>query len=714
MTRTRLLPAGLARRFALAAAGLAAGALLVISVTSSWLINRQHEDALHRLAAREVEFYATASANDLRALATRMSEVASSTILATGVVDSAGRDTYLTPFLAGIRQVNGIPVQVLFTDFEGKEISSNGTARFTAEQLAWMRHELEGGQAVAKIFPAGAGHELAAMQPLTYDRTKSPEGGLLYKIALSDLHLGQSMRLDWGPHPTSGAPDDAASIDVPVPAIFQPLHFRVTGPALDRGSMQALPAKYLPVLVIALLLFTAVVLAGAHLARVLTRDVHDLEAFSRNVVRRGFSSERAPLSGSAEVASLAGSINEMLDRLHEQNAALRDDREKLAQLANALTEADQRKDEFLATLSHELRNPLAPLRNSVHLLRQGDTTAAPALYEMMERQLNHLVRLVDDLLEVSRISRGTLVLRKERTALGEVIRNALDTSQPLISSGGHELHVSMPQEAIWVDGDAVRLAQVLSNLLNNAAIYTPPGGSLWLELTRDGDYAKLAVRDNGPGLTEDELPRLFRMFSRGTASGRGDSGLGIGLALARSIVELHGGSVEARSEGAGKGSEFCLRLPLSTAQVSSVVTRPAASQGVHGRRILVVDDNRDAAASLSMVLQTLGADSRDVHDGMAALAVLATFRADVVLLDIGMPGMDGYEVARQIRNRDPADGPVLVALTGWGTESDRQRAHDAGFQYHLTKPAEIATLEELLARIARDQALDAAPIRAGV
>jgi signal transduction histidine kinase len=367
----------------------------------------------------------------------------------------------------------------------------------------------------------------------------------------------------------------------------------------------------------------------------------------------------------------------------------------------ALREADRRKDEFLATLSHELRNPLAPLRTGLHLLRAGGSVDK-RVHGIMERQVDHLVRLVDDLLEMSRITRGAIELRRERVELSTVVRNAVDTSQPPIQEGGHRLDVSLPGETLWLEGDAVRLAQVLSNLLNNAAKYTPPRGRITLTARRDGEMAEVGVRDNGAGIEPEGIARIFEMFTRGVhADPQSQGGLGIGLTLSRRLVEMHGGAIEARSEGAGKGSQFIVRLPLAAQGGAAAAPRaPTVSFGP-STRILVVDDNRDAATSLGMLLETLGAQVRVVHDGHEALAIFGETDPTVVLLDIGMPGMDGYEVARTLRERYPERRPTLVALTGWGQEEDRQRVREAGFHHHLVKPAAIEDLHALLAGIER-------------
>ena len=370
----------------------------------------------------------------------------------------------------------------------------------------------------------------------------------------------------------------------------------------------------------------------------------------------------------------------------------------------ALRDADRRKDEFLATLAHELRNPLAPLRNALQLLRAaepGDATQAKA-GEIMERQLNHLVRLVDDLLEMARISRGTLELRSERVELNAVVRSALETSEPLIAASRHRVEISIPGEAIWLEGDPVRLAQIVSNMLNNAAKYTPDGGLIALEARREGAQATIAVRDNGAGIPPESLSRIFEMFNRGTWHGeQRQGGLGIGLALSRRLAEMHGGTIEARSEGVGKGSEFIVSLPLASVQAPAIIPAAKTPQILPSGRVLIVDDNRDAAASLAMLLHTLGAEVYVAHDGPAAIETFCARAPEIVLLDVGMPGMSGYEVARRLREHDPDRRTTLVALTGWGQDEDRRRAREAGFDHHLVKPADVELLQRLIAQSGR-------------
>lgn len=698
MANPGLLPSSLARRFAVVAAGLAAGAVLLSVLASWWLINQQQEQAVRQLAAREREFHATTVASDLHALASRMSEVADSTILATGLVDSAGRETYLQPFLAGIRQINGVPVQVLFTDFEGKEIAHNSGARFTAAELDWLRGVIQKGIATAAIFEEKGETALVAVEPLTYTRTKSPEGAVLYKILLNDLHIGASMRLLWGNPPGSPAVSETT---VPAPEVFKELRFRVTGPDALAPAELSLGPQYATMLAIALILFAGVVVAGVRLAQVLTRDLQQLEAFSKRMIRSGLGTERAPTGGSAEVSSLAVSMNQMLDRLHEQQTVLLREREKLAGLADALQAADRTKDEFLAVLAHELRNPLAPIKNSVTLLKAKhlDDPQLAWARDVIDRQIDQMARLLDDLLDVSRITRNKLELRRETVELRLVLDAALETSRPLIEAAAHTLIVDLPPQPIYVDADPLRLAQVFANLLNNAAKYTPRGGEIRItaELL-DGDVA-VRVGDTGIGIAREALSQIFEMFIQTGTSSQGPSGgLGIGLSLVRGLVEMHGGTVMAKSEGPGKGSEFIVRLPLAAAVTEAApAAEPSKLSSVRGERIVLADDNRDAAESLAMMLRISGHDVRIAHDGVEAVKLAGDFRPRVVLLDIGMPLMNGYEAARQLRSAAWGKEMVIVALTGWGQEEDKRRAAEAGFDHHLVKPVDPAAVEEVIA-----------------
>ena len=382
----------------------------------------------------------------------------------------------------------------------------------------------------------------------------------------------------------------------------------------------------------------------------------------------------------------------------------RDTAEELREVAAELSEADRRKDEFLATLAHELRNPLAPISSSLEILRMARDN--DALRErarlVMERQVRQLARLVDDLLDVSRISTDKLELRLQRTALSAVVHSAVEASRPLLDGAGLRWSLSLPAEPVDLHADLTRLAQVFMNLLNNAAKFTDRGGIVALTAERAGDEVVVVVKDSGIGIAADHLNRIFDMFSQvGSSLERSHGGLGIGLSLVRRLVELHGGRVEARSDGPGRGSEFVVRLPVmpAVAEVASAETA-AAEAGAHGLKILVVDDNRDAAVSLSALLEMMGNETQVVHDGLAAVAAAAAWRPDVVLLDIGLPGLNGYEAARRIREQPEGTAIVLCALTGWGQAGDRLKSRDAGFDHHLVKPVDPAALERLLAEVA--------------
>src|SRR5262245_26391273 len=368
----------------------------------------------------------------------------------------------------------------------------------------------------------------------------------------------------------------------------------------------------------------------------------------------------------------------------------------------ALIEADRRKDEFLAVLAHELRNPLAPVRNAVAVMRLRDVDDPNLRWarDIIDRQVQQMTRLVDDLLDVSRITRGKVKLQKESVDLAAVVARAVEISRPLIDARRHGLAVTLPPEPVRLEADATRLAQVVANLLNNAAKYTEEQGLIWLTVERDGGEAVVRVRDTGVGIPAEMLAQVFDLFTQVAHSeDRSQGGLGIGLTLARSLVEMHGGSVRAHSDGPGQGSEFVVRLPL-LAELRSEASGP----GVNGRlvessarRILVVEDNVDAADSLAMLLRLLGNDVRTAHDGPAALAAARAYRPDVVLLDLGLPRMSGYEVCRRLREEHFANGPLVVALTGYGQDEDRRRTREAGFDRHLVKPVNPEELREVLA-----------------
>ncbi|HEX3656053.1 MAG TPA: ATP-binding protein [Pirellulales bacterium] len=405
--------------------------------------------------------------------------------------------------------------------------------------------------------------------------------------------------------------------------------------------------------------------------------------------QRKFDSEDVRvMTGLAELAAAA---------LHLSTAA-----EHNARLCLALQDADRRKDEFLATLAHELRNPIAPVRNAVQVL----WLKGPAVPELdwargvIDRQMQQMTRLIDDLLDISRISRNQLEIRKERVKLETVIQGAVEMSRPLIEQHGHELTIALPSEPLVLEADLTRLAQVFSNLLNNAAKYTEPGGRIRLAATRQGSDAVVTVTDTGAGIAAEMLPRIFQMYTQVDRTlERSEGGLGIGLALVKRLTEMHGGSVEASSDGPGQGSEFVVRLPLHLATSmphggGAVAKMPVPTSSF---RILVVDDNRDAADALGMMLRLLGNQPRMAYDGLEAVKVAGEFQPDVVLLDIGLPKLNGYEAAERIRAQPWGKRIVLIALTGWSQDDDKRRSREAGFDHHMVKPAEPAALMQLLA-----------------
>jgi PAS domain S-box-containing protein len=366
-----------------------------------------------------------------------------------------------------------------------------------------------------------------------------------------------------------------------------------------------------------------------------------------------------------------------------------------------LLDADRMKDQFLAMLAHELRNPLAPVRNGLQILRvDQDARRVEEVIGMLDRQVNHLVRLVDDLMEVARISSGTLQLRRKHIDLADTLRAALDLSLPAIEKGGHTLQVRFPHERLWVDGDEVRLAQVFSNLTNNAAKYTLTPGLIEISMQREGDHAVVRVADNGVGIAREDQKRLFILFGRlDSTAARGD-GLGVGLALARRLLEMHGGSIAVESEGAGAGSCFTVTLPLSDVKGLDVSAEAsAAASTLAGLRVMIVDDNRDAADSLATLLGLMGCETSVFYSGAAALQALDNFAPRAALFDIGMPGLDGFGLARAIRSQARHRDMLLVAVTGWGQPEDRVRTRAAGFDFHLVKPVDLKQLEGILSEV---------------
>jgi PAS domain S-box-containing protein len=793
--------AGLSRRFAIVAAILTAAAMLLISIVSFWLIDRQREHANDLLQQREVAFHATTVGHNLQALSTRLADVAASPILANALVDSAGKETYLTPFLHGLRQMNGIPVQVLFTDFEGKEIADNGSTGFGEREVAWLRTRLASGIEGAVLQDG----ELIGVYLLRYSRTSTPEGALMYKIRLDDLKPVPWAILEAG---TSAEIPRGRWITAKVPLPRSLVHLGLALrederrlPAPLESAAPQYPAIAGITAVLALLALLVFLLAS-RLAQGLTRELRQLEAFSVSLGDAGISSQRAPLAGSREVVSLAGAINRMLDRLYEQHAHLEAERRRFHQLSNnipqlvwmanpdgnivwfndrwyefagaepgtvsiadwqkmhdpnvlpevmrrwrhavdtgapdqmtfplrgadghyrsfycsvaplrdahgsivqwfgtctdvsqleqaeravryseerlqqglvaarmavwerdpvdgtvsfsanlhsvfgkswknvnemsdlihpddraplresiaravregdeyratvrirraddgrgiwvdlrgllglgadgrsmvmhvvaiditerkhaeeALQLADRRKDEFLAMLAHELRNPLAPISSAADMLRiaYSNEPRVKQISEIVARQVAHMRHLVDDLLDVSRVTRGLVAISRQPLDLRRVVGEAVEQSRPLVEARRHELEVALPGQALMVDGDHTRLVQVVANLINNAAKYTHEGGRIEVGLEQRDGQARLTVRDNGTGMVPDLLPVVFDLFTQGSRTlDRAQGGLGLGLALVRKLVELHGGEVAASSPGPGQGSTFTVTLPL--------------------------------------------------------------------------------------------------------------------------------------------------------
>ena len=449
-------------------------------------------------------------------------------------------------------------------------------------------------------------------------------------------------------------------------------------------------ADYLSLLAVVMVASLAIAaLLSSWLQQGVTQPIQDIARVAGEVVERRDYSLRVQKTTQDEVGQLVDAFNRMLAEIGRRNEALR--------------EADQRKDEFLATLAHELRNPLAPLRNALEILRVAgsDPETSRKAREMMERQLKQMVRLVDDLLDVSRITTGKLAVRRAPMDLQDALNDAIELARPGIQARGQTFEVRQPRGAVPLDGDRTRLAQVFANLLNNASKYTQQGGHITLEVTVDAARAAVRVRDDGSGLAPDSLTRIFDMFVQiDRTLERSQAGLGVGLSLAKRLVELHDGQIEARSAGLGRGSEFEVRLPVSGGRLeprTALVEHASAPE--EPRRILLADDNADFAQSLAQLLSARGHDVRVAYDGAQALEAAEAFRPQVAFLDIGMPKVHGYDVARQMRLHATTAQCVLVAVTGWGQEGDRQRAREAGFDRHLTKPVDPREIASILATV---------------
>jgi PAS domain S-box-containing protein len=466
--------------------------------------------------------------------------------------------------------------------------------------------------------------------------------------------------------------------------------------------------------------YTAAEAIGQPITMIIPPELHDEERRILDQVRRGeriehFDTTRVAKDGRRIPISLtvspvrdangtivgASKVARDISERKVAEQALRESAQRLRASEEALRDADRRKDEFLALLAHELRNPLAPIRYTLAANRKSGRTPEQRkrAEEIIERQVTHMSRLLDDLLDVSRITRSTLELKKSPIELTSVVGSAIETARPVLDSKRHNLSLDLPKHAVRLEADAVRLSQVFSNLLINAAKYTDPGGQIQLRAAREGSEIVVAVRDNGIGISADMMPRLFAMFSQAqTALGRSEGGLGIGLSLVRGLVTLHGGSVEARSDGLGCGSEFTVRLPAGPrveepADIEEEADAPVAGAGM---KILVVDDNRDAADTCAALLELSGHHVQTAYTGRRALELAETFRPHALLMDIGLPDFDGYQLAAKVRAAPWGRAIILIAVTGWGQEEDRRRAFDAGCDHHLTKPIAAETVESLL------------------
>jgi signal transduction histidine kinase/ActR/RegA family two-component response regulator len=439
-----------------------------------------------------------------------------------------------------------------------------------------------------------------------------------------------------------------------------------------------------------------------------TNPLHAATDVARHVIEHRDFTRRAPRQSDDEVGLFVDAFNTMVAEvgqhaaeLEASNRALQQETEERRLAVVALFRSDQRKDEFLATLAHELRNPLAPMVNALDLLgsRALNPEMAAKAQSIMRRQLAHMVRLIDDLLDVSRITSGKLVMRKQTVELAQVIQNAVDTAQPSLDERQHTLTVELPAQPASLEGDPVRLSQVFANLLNNAAKFSDTGKHIALQATVAASEVRVRVADHGIGIEPELAPHIFEMFMQGETAQGTASGLGVGLALARHLVELHGGTITAESEGPGRGSVFTVTLPLATRAPSPVESLPEKRASGRARRIVLVDDNVDFATTLAFLLQGLGHEVRVAHNGTDALAIAREFRPELAFLDLGLPDISGYQLAGSLRDFAETADTVLVAVSGWGQQRDRERSKEAGFAMHLVKPVEFNSIRAAMAAL---------------
>jgi two-component system, sensor histidine kinase len=514
--------------------------------------------------------------------------------------------------------------------------------------------------------------------------------------------------------PLNGLSVSGERVDITVP-LAQNHEFLGTLYLRARYDLAGRIEAYLGIFAGVILLSMAVAIAlTSTLQRVITAPVETMAHVARLIVERRDYSLRARKTSEDEIGLLTEAFNKMLDEVQQTNSVMKDEVATRQAAEGALREAHMRKDEFIATLAHELRNPLAPIQQAVRIMQIPTSNAQQRQWagQVIARQTQRMALLLDDLLDVSRINSGRLNIRKEIVPLESIVATAIETARPLIEKKHHRLNVNLPQEGLELEVDPLRMSQALSNLLTNAAKYTDPAGDIEITVSRHADELWMSVKDTGIGLSPDAIAEVFEMFSQvDSAIDRSEGGLGIGLALVKGLAELHGGRVDAVSAGIGSGSEFTIRLPAATikprASNSDLPVSVARDAPKARARVLVADDNVDAAQTLAMVLEFAGYEVHLAHSGTAALELGGVLRPDALILDIGMPGLTGYETARLIRQEAWGRNAVMIAVTGWGQEQDKDRAAEAGFDVHMTKPVDSSRLETTLALYLKERENDA-------